>query len=358
MKKSFLSILILMAGALAASAIERPLALIAGRQLQVNTVDGKSYHYVVSALDNPVVYLLDGKIAIQTDTFQLSEVKGMRFRSMQHFVLDEDSVAFAGKYSVDHGLMALRRTFSLGCWNSLTVPFSMTGRQVLETFGNNAQLAVINGLRGGDEVDIDLSTVHLDTNEEVITPGEHYLLMPTREPDLAAGEQLPASWKATRVEGPLYLIPIISMKGGTTQPSIRHYYANDRQQHVYVNGSYARLDGSYKVGVIVKNKKLAPGMYTFNDEGHLKYNADSTAIQAFRSWYKNLSKPETDLHVYIDGVADDMELPTGIADVVRSAIKPESNIVYDLQGRRVGTTDNQNSLPKGIYIIRGKKVKK
>lgn len=354
MKKSFVFFLLL-ASTLSAPADERVEALVRGRQLQVNTTDGKTYHYIVSPLDNPVIYRLTGEIVIQTDSFLLSDIKSMRYRTMQHFVLNEDSVTFGGNYCVDHGLMAFRRTFNLGKWNSLTIPFSMTGRQVLETFGSDARLAVVDGLRGGDAIDLDFSTVQLNTNEEVITAGEHYLLMPTREPDIAAGEQLPTNWKAEPVEGPLYLVPVISLKSGNSKPNVRHFYANNSQQHININGSYFNLDGTYKVGTVVKNKKLAPGMYTFDDDGHFCYNTDSTAIQAFRSWYKNLSTTETDLHVYIDGVEDGGDVPTGIADVMRSTMKPVSYIVYDLQGRRVGSTDHMESLPKGLYIIRGRK---
>jgi len=46
---------------------------------------------------------------------------------------------------------------------------------------------------------------------------------------------------------------------------------------------------------------------------------------------------------------------TGIAETI---IKTNRNlgVVYDLQGRRVGSTMNFSSLPKGIYIVDGKKV--
>ena len=47
---------------------------------------------------------------------------------------------------------------------------------------------------------------------------------------------------------------------------------------------------------------------------------------------------------------------TGIATAPAAAPCPASVPVYDLNGRRVGTADAMDALPKGVYIVNGKKA--
>ena len=53
------------------------------------------------------------------------------------------------------------------------------------------------------------------------------------------------------------------------------------------------------------------------------------------------------------------ELPSDISDINRMEDAKAHNAIYDLQGQKVGTADDYDRLPAGIYIINGKKsVKK
>lgn len=47
---------------------------------------------------------------------------------------------------------------------------------------------------------------------------------------------------------------------------------------------------------------------------------------------------------------------TGIAAALTTAPCPANAPVYDLNGRRVGTADAIGTLPKGVYIVNGKKI--
>jgi hypothetical protein len=353
MKKTSLLTCLLTLWVLGTHAIERPEALIGGKQLVVNMTNGQTYHYLVSSLDNPVIHRLGDRIAIGTDTMLLSEVRSLRFKSMQHYLLDEDSTAFGADYAVDHGLMAFRRTLHTGQWNSLTVPFALTGQQVRQTFGDDARLAVVSGMTGGDVAAVEFTSIDLQTDEQVVKPGAHYILWPTREPDYGIDDRLPYNWNGTRAYGPLYLLPMISLNAKQTKPTGQNVYGNNRQQHVYISGTYARLDGTYKQGVLVKNKKVKPGAYVFNEQGSIEQHADSTLLLAFRSWFEDLSDEPSTLHFYVDGVADeDLAATTAVPAVPYTAkVSQSTEPIYDLQGRRVEAAQ----LRKGIYIIRGKK---
>lgn len=350
--RRILFLLLAMVGVLTAPAIERPQALMLGKLLVITTTAGTTYHYTVTALDNPMIQRLKDSIIVENDTFQLSQVKALRFCTMKHYLLDEDSTAFGADYAVDHGLLAFRRTLHNGQWNSLTVPFNLTGLQVRQLFGNDARLAVVKGMRGGEEAAVEFATVDLDNTKDIaVKAGSHYLLWPTREPDLAASEKLGINWKGTRAAGPIYLLPCVSMESGQKKSTPQNIYNTDRTQHVFISGSYARLDDSYKVGSIVKNPRLAPGMYVFNEEGRVEQHSDSTAIQAFRSWFKEMCNPSQPLHFYIDGIDEDLIVADGIALLPADGQSCEE-AVYDLSGRRVGTAAQLSTLPKGIYVVR------
>ena len=50
-----------------------------------------------------------------------------------------------------------------------------------------------------------------------------------------------------------------------------------------------------------------------------------------------------------------MDETTGIGEV-ETTETPQSGNIYDLNGRLVRTDGNLQALPKGIYILNGKKV--
>ena len=63
---------------------------------------------------------------------------------------------------------------------------------------------------------------------------------------------------------------------------------------------------------------------------------------------------------YLDNVRFKIdELPSDVTDINKIEYAKAHNNIYDLKGRKVGTTDDYDRLPSGIYIINGKKsVKK
>ena len=72
--------------------------------------------------------------------------------------------------------------------------------------------------------------------------------------------------------------------------------------------------------------------------------------------YKSISYIYSDRDYYLrvtdTSVTEVTQNPTAIQDV-RKRMEDEKSVVFDLQGRNVGTTTSH--LPKGIYIVNGKK---
>ena len=102
--------------------------------------------------------------------------------------------------------------------------------------------------------------------------------------------------------------------------------------------------------------------YSFSEGTLCKAASASTALGGFR-WYVSVTDRATGLPVSPAALPEKMRIvekeegeATGIAAAPAAAPQPKDTPVYDLNGRRVGTADAIAALPKGVYIVNGKKV--
>ncbi len=322
--------------------VTRSSALTGAKNLTVTTTGGQTYHYLVSSNDSPMVRFAADSIYIEKDGFKKAEVTSLRFKSLPRLLLNEDSTTFDKTATLDHGLLALRCNLTLTGWNSLVLPISITGRQLTDAFGEGTLLAGIKGINEEDATIVDFQTIDIVDDEIAIKANNHYLILPTKEADVDSNHTL-YGFATKRVPGPIYLIPNVSMKVNQTA-RYQTIKSADEQTQVRFRGTYLTLDGSS-----TKNKKVAPGAYTLNDDTQLfALNEDSATVKAFHSWATDISAEPKPLKFYIDGV----ELTDGI-------VAPQSDLgaknkedwaTYDLSGRRVVSPQ------RGIYITRGRKI--
>lgn len=98
-----------------------------------------------------------------------------------------------------------------------------------------------------------------------------------------------------------------------------------------------------------------------NNKPVLKYKTGGGASKGFRCWFRytresSAAKPQFAL--FIDGISE----PTSIEDIMNNdeGITPAEKFahgIYSLNGQKVGDSEAAwNHLPKGIYIVNGKKV--
>ena len=328
--------------------------LAGAKNLTLTTTKGITYYYLVSTEQMPVLHLGDS-LRIGKDRFAYKDVQSMRFRSLARMVMDEDSTTFDKTRTMDHSLLALRRHFQVGKWNSLVLPFDLTGEQILDAFGEDADLAAIRGIREADETVVEFQKQELHTSEVVLQANQHYLLRPSREADVEEDHSL-YNFLKSGVPGPIYLIPNVTMKANQN-PRLHSLSNNDGTRKVRIRGTYLKLDDSVIVNRIVRNRRIGPGVFLLDEEGLLQLTEDSTTVGAFRSWVENLSDDGQPLKFYIDGIGEYLTVVTDGIEEVLEPISPSEGIkddgaVYDLSGRRMPA----GRLPKGIYIINGKKV--
>lgn len=312
--------------------------LQSARNLAVTNGKQTSNH-LLKGTENVVMRFKDGKLIVGSDTLS-PETTSLRLKSLTRFAMDEDSAAFNNKYGVDFGLLALRRSLNVGQWNSLVVPFAMTGSQLLDAFGEEAQLAAYKGVTDGTIPTVELERVDLQTDEVVVTPNQHYLLKPSREPDIAEGRQTTVVYGGAKVAGPVYAIAGVTLESGQT-PKYQSMRSPDRKTTVRIRGSYSSLE------IPVSGNPR----YVLGDEGYFYQLTEATVQKGFRTYVEEASSEHPAyVRFYIDGVAEDVSDPTGINAALMNSEEVNRDKMYDLQGRRVAQP------VKGLYIVGGKKV--
>lgn len=318
--------------------------LQAARTLSVSNGKQTSQH-LVSSDKTVTIKFKDGQLIVGgRDTLDMSSAR-LRLSVPPRFAVDEDSATWTGSYSMTAGLLAFRRTLSVGRWNSLVVPFDLTAYQLRDAFGADVRLAALNDVTadGDGSVRVDFKSVGLsDDNALAVSANQHYLIMPSREPDIAEGTQTSVTYGSAKVYGPVYAIAGVSMESGQNAryQSLR---SDDKSATVRVRGTYATTEVP-----IGSNPR-----YVLGDEGRYSPIAEATTLKAFRSYVEDASSADhVRLAFTIDGVDEGLS-PEATAieglQLARSASTTDG--CYDLQGRRLRAPQRP-----GLYIVNGKKL--
>ncbi len=305
--------------------------------------------------------------------------------NLDYLVFDEDKIserpgaAPDNKYS---GSLSLARSMKTGKWNSFSMPIPLTGEQVRYAFGEDARLLELHSIGGLSENSniIDFQSVELkpaDPYQIAVEPGKFYLLKPTADPvyGLDAGGDAYYYYKLGRhfftvnpdvnknkTEGAAdyYTHYIMNPAVLSGKADIESWQSgNNGESYVsYVQtpgySSFAVSNGLYSGGAPDGTYAIKDS-YVISDGRVVEINKD-TRIKGFRGWIKltkSLFDTSSSAKISIDGVVDE----DGATGIDATAIVPQrladDTAVYDMGGRKIGTLGM--SLPKGIYIVKGRK---
>ena len=279
-----------------------------------------------------------------------------------------------GRYA---GAANLERTLNVGNWNSFSFPIPLTGEQIRHAFGDDATLAKIDGvgtLSKSSQV-LDFATVNLLTTENVVEPGHFYLLKPTKEPMTGTDPRgheanyydLGKIFFSVESEKPSgYDNPWLPLGTVMAQNNISSYNnANDGVEYAnYIQTpgfeTFTVSSGKYNGSTDTKEVYAPKGGYAVSNNTIYHLNKD-TRIKGFRGWI-TLTHPieggvENVTGLAVDGIMEDIDETTGLElSTIMPATLPADTPIYDICGRKVGTLENDHSLPRGIYIVNGKKI--
>lgn len=300
---------------------------------------------------------------------------------------DADAVRFSkneyapavksGRYG---GSANLQRKFTKGEWNTFSFPLPLTGEQVRNAFGDDCELLKLNSIGNLSHNDciIDFETVNLLTLKNVVAADTLYMLKPTKEPiygetprgNMAYYYDLGRMFFSTKgdAEDPDYKYPKMNLSVWSGQQPVGSFEdKNDGKGYVTYtqtpdfNNFRVNGEGIKLPKVNSPDNSYAPkGSYAMSGGKMYELSRD-TRIKGFRGWitlthsiFPDSESAAAGAKIAINGVIES-DVPTAIDRDAVVPVNPKSiNAVYDLSGRKVGTS--VEGLPKGLYIVGGKKL--
>ena len=287
---------------------------------------GKTYTGTIS--DIILVPVEGEKQNLAESNFTVTIGEPLDFRT----VLDENSTTPpTAATGVD---VRVKRTINAGNWSTICLPFAMTGDQVKAAFGNDVAIAYFKGY---------------DSESDITKEGDDIVSMSIHFDNVSPNEGLLANKPY-----------IIKVSSDITDFTVDNVDINPDEDNAYIESNNGRSGnrkvvyygfyGTYKAETTVEE------LYLFLNSNKFYYSNGSTKMKAYRAYF------------YFDDVLTAVDDKGASARVFLSidgestkidarTMEPiETGKVYNIAGQYVGEGEDMNRLPKGIYIVNGKKV--
>lgn len=354
--------------------------------------------------DNPVTlrigfYVDEGKSAV--DAKELTAVDNFRLlyagpRRNPELVLDEESTDLRyltkAKDEYKNSVLHLNRKLNDNMWNSLILPVDLTWGQMKRTFGDAVKVAKLAALT---ENSVQFVTVEPQNDDSVMVKAfEPYIVYPpyteTRSPAYTVdrfyttegednSEWLGTDYQPTNdkdnhlsktIEKDHYDITMVSLDrkkltehmDSKNWVSTKTFSGSDNQRTMVCKGTLAK---TYDNDGIIDGRDDLNGDF-FMYKGNLiqvpsgaKENGEfyQYGLKAFRCWFELSGTSASSVSLMIDGVEDSA---TSIDDIHGSSnstsYKRGIEGVFNMNGQMVRRDNSLEGLPKGMYVVNGKKV--
>ena len=283
--------------------------------------------------------------------------------TVQEFGIDHDTEGdpyqIIGFYNNDYSYpvtVNYQRTFTLNKWNTICLPIPVAGAQIRQAFGNDCIISEFDGIYGSV---MKFKSVDLDT--EGLEAGKPYIIKPTREPDVAKGETDEVTIsnggknQVVQVTGPTYYIP------GVDNSSFTYDQGNPQlpelQKPTGVGDPTVTFEGTFYKKIIAKDSGESTSFDNWVISKGNMYHLQNTKDVTVYATYCYLHAPKAAHAKTMRIMVDDEEVMTTAIEGLYIDNGPaiEDNEVYNLNGQRVGGKEMLNALPKGVYIVNGRK---
>ena len=246
-------------------------------------------------------------------------------------------------------------------WNAITLPCDVTGSQIIETFGDDAKLCKLEGVNPQNKDQILFSTVNLFDNYDTpaIVHGECYLICVTKDPVVAENvshtftvkkEGAPAeeSYDVTFPYGNIYTINGVSCPDGISM-------VTPADNTVEVKTTTGKLSYTYfyhRPGEKQGDTPVPAGSYVMSG-GKMYHLPRAWDGLLGTCWYiTDMGTSSNSKVMAIEGEGGTTDI-NGIVTEVPGDKAMEG--VYNINGQKVADDTSLEGLPKGIYIVNGKK---
>lgn len=246
-------------------------------------------------------------------------------------------------------------------WNAITLPCDVTGSQIIETFGDDAKLCKLEGVNPQNKDQILFSTVNLFDNYDTpaIVHGECYLICVTKDPVVEENvshtftvkkEGAPAeeSYDVTFPYGNIYTINGVSCPDGISM-------VTPADNTVEVTTTTGKLSYTYfyhRPGEKQGDTPVPAGSYVMSG-GKMYHLPRAWDGLLGTCWYiRDMGTSSNSKVMAIDGEGGTTDI-NGIVTELPGDNAHEG--VYNINGQKVADGTSLKNLPKGIYIMNGKK---
>lgn len=239
--------------------------------------------------------------------------------------------------------VTLNRTFYKNYWNAICLPYSINRRQIEKVFGDGTMVVLMKNIDTSNK-----KVMFIEHANQDIIAGYPYLIFPTTKDDKGKTNHDPIPGITTRATFGEADSPLFSV--GTDGIT----YTGPMQSDALV------FKGTFT------NATLNEGSYVVTNKGVLsRIPKDGMKIRPYRSYiYFNRvntnAKAISLQNMNVNGFENDEDNTTGIENLLfESGILTHSADVYSIDGQLVRSKAlNFNGLPKGVYIVNGKKYVK
>ena len=343
----------------------------------------------------------DGKPEVNAD--ELTAVDDFRLlyagpRRNPELVLDEESIDLRylteAKDEYKNSVLHLNRKLNDNMWNSLILPVDLTWGQMKRTFGDGVKVAKLAALT---ENSVQFVTVEPQNDDKVMVKAfEPYIVFPpytqvkstayTVDRFYTSEGEDNSSWLDTNykpssdeknrltkeVPADHYVITMVSLDREKLMQNVKldtwesktTFEGSGAPGTMVCKGTMAK---TYADGKIIEGRNDLNGAF-FMYKGKLiqvpsgaKENGElyQYGLKAFRCWFEltgNKTSGNT-LSLMIDGVEDSATSIDDIhTDADHTSYKRGIEGVFNMNGQMVRRDNSLEGLPKGMYVVNGKKV--
>lgn len=320
-------------------------------------------------------------------------------RRNPELILDEESTDLRylteAKDEYKNSVLHLNRKLNDNMWNSLILPVDLTWGQMKRTFGDAVKVAKLAALT---ENSVQFVTVEPQNDDSVMVRAfEPYIVYPpyteTRSPaytiehfytkegednsEWLGKDYKPSSDKDNRltmtIEKDHYDITMVSLDREKLMQHVNTDTWESKIQFETIDGNYGKMVCKGTMAKTYDNGKIIQGRDDLNGD-YFMYKGKliqvphgnmndgkpySYGLKAFRCWFELPSDTHVggSLSLMIDGVEDSA---TSIDDIHgssnSSSYKRGIEGVFNMHGQMVRRDNSLEGLPKGMYVVNGKKV--
>ena len=254
-----------------------------------------------------------------------------KIKIIENRITLDENVGITDETPTGEQNVLVKRTISANNWNTICLPFDMSEVQIASAFGDaTVQLADFAGCVATYDGDNCTAIKVNFTDATTITANKPCLIKVSEA------------------------VTEFKVDGVTINADEESAHVDKDKTKIGSRYYYNKMIGTYTPETVIGSSE--DDIYQlFLSNNKFYYSKGTAKMKAFRAYFEFLDEL-TDKSAGVSNAKISMffDETTGISDI-NTKTKVDSDAVYNINGQYVGKNIDMNTLPKGVYIINGKK---